>query len=98
MNENLTVKNVLTMHDVSKQPLSTADYIKLAEKRLGPCIETAFGKLYSFVITSAILDDTSNTLKVEFILPMCFDNRHFVWYFNLLHLQKQKRQNGSACD
>lgn len=92
MNEDLTVKNVLTMHDVFAQPLSTADYIKLAEARLESCIQMVFGNSFPFIITCAIIDDTDHSLRVEFVIPMCFENKHFVWYFNGDCLLKQAEE------
>lgn len=95
MNEDLTVKNVLTMRDVFAQPLSTADYIKLAEARLESCIQMVFGNSFPFIITCAIIDDTDHSLRVEFVIPMCFENKHFVWYFSIPALTEEFCQNGS---
>ena len=81
--------------DPSKQTSpSTADFIRMAESKLGSCIQTVFGKQLRFLVTSALLDETDSTIKVDFTLPCQFGNKHFVWHFSVPALTKEFCQNG----
>lgn len=75
----------------TSRPLSTAYYINLAEEKLDSCIQVVFGKPMQFIVTGVLLDDTDDSLKVEFVIPMLSDRKRFVWFFNRLSLLKQAK-------
>lgn len=74
---------------------STSSLIQKAEKKLGPCIKTVFGKDIRFLVTAAVIDEVDSTVKIEFTLPCAFDNKHFVWHFSIPALTEEFCQEHS---
>lgn len=63
-------------------PVPISDYVRFAEKKVKYCIENMLGAERDFLVTAVLLDEVDNTLKVEFVIPSDFGNKHFVWFFS----------------